>query len=305
MPPPQLLPPLPPQYGTLPRPFEASQTPPGPQVYGQLPPPPPPAPGFCPRCHAPLYPGYPLCANCGYDLRAGWGMPAPLPPKRRPSLPIALAIAGAVLLAVAGAFIVLGQHAGSGSGPTPPPSAIAAASPTPSSARTAGASSSPLATASLSGPAPDTAWITFAPPGDGFSAKFPAKPTLTTQTVRTPSGNAPISLWVYEENSHLDFVAGFGAYPKGSTSGLDLGVVYDGAIAGMESSTGLTVASQRDCTLDGHTGRAFTLSGSQGSVQGQIYLVGDDLFMVYSVYDATIADLSEVNAFIADFQLTV
>jgi hypothetical protein len=74
---------------------------------------PQPAPVACPRCGAPVYPGWTQCANCGLDLAAAWGMRAPA--SRRRIWPIALAIGIVVaLVAVAGIFLVV---KGSASGP--------------------------------------------------------------------------------------------------------------------------------------------------------------------------------------------
>jgi hypothetical protein len=93
--------------------------------------------------------------------------------------------------------------------------------------------------------------------------------------------------------------------------GTNVSSVYDGGVAGMLATTpGLSVDHQSDVNLGGHPGRAFTLTASSGALkgvamQGQMFLIGDDLYMVYVAYDDFITDFGELNAFIADFQLTV
>src|SRR5664280_1807479 len=75
------------------------------------------AAGVCPRCRAPLYPGYTMCGNCGFDsaqpawgaaptyAQAAWGtapafgVAAPTSKPAGSRLPILLALGGVVLLA--------------------------------------------------------------------------------------------------------------------------------------------------------------------------------------------------------------
>jgi hypothetical protein len=294
--------------------------PPQPQVYQQ------PAPQFqaaasvCPRCHAQLYPGYAQCTNCGLDLRTAWGNPAPVaPPASKGSvLPIALGLVGIGILAFAGAFFVTRNNSTPAPNPSRFPSAVAVASPsaatpfeTPAGVPTDAPAATPSSDSQPSVLAPDTSWITLSPSGAAFSAKFPAEPKLTTQTQSTAVGNATESLWTYQENTHLALFVGQVVYPKGSMKGTNTTSVYDGGVAGMLATTaGLSVDHQNDVTLGGHPGRAFTLSASSGALkgvamQGQMYLIGDNLYMVYAAYDDSILDFAELDAFIADFQLTV
>jgi hypothetical protein len=92
-------------------------------------------------------------------------------------------------------------------------------------------------------------------------------------------------------------------YPAGSTTGVAASAIYDSGIAGMDSTNGLTLSTQSDITLTGHVGRAFTLKGATYSLQGELVLVGDNLYMVTGSYAPTV-DLAGVTAFLADFELT-
>lgn len=101
--------------GAQPAPTAAAyqQAQPQSQAFQQPAPPPQSVPTVCPRCQAPLYPGYPICGNCGLDLRAAWGS-GPAAGPAHPMLPIALAIGlVVVLLAAAGAVFVMAQPKGS------------------------------------------------------------------------------------------------------------------------------------------------------------------------------------------------
>ncbi|HEX7613173.1 MAG TPA: hypothetical protein VF371_10410, partial [Candidatus Limnocylindrales bacterium] len=57
-------------------------------------------------------------------------------------------------------------------------------------------------------------------------------------------------------------------------------------------------------TLNGHAGRKFTLTGSAGA-KGEMFVVGDNLYMVYAAYSDTITDLTDVDAFVGAFKLLV
>jgi len=171
--------------------------------------------------------------------------------------------------------------------PTPTPTTTPAATPT---------SSPTLAQA-------DAGWIVLDPPGGGFTAKFPATPKLTTTTTTTKEGPTPTSVWEYLASTDLDYNVAMWQYPAGSTTGMAASAIYDSSIAGMVSTNGLTLSTQRDITLNGHVGRAFTLKGATYSLQGELVLVGDNLYTATGSYAPTV-DLAGVTAFLADFQLT-
>jgi len=198
-----------------------------------------------------------------------------------------------LLLIVLGSAILLSACASAAqtAAPTPTPT------PTPTTTPAATPTSSPtLAPA-------DAGWIVLAPPGGGFTAKFPGTPKLTTTTTTTKEGPTPTSEWEYLASKDLDYNVAMWKYPAGSTTGMAASAIYDSGIAGMDSTNGLTLSTQRDITLNGRVGRAFTLKGATYSLQGELVLVGDNLYMATGSYAATV-DLAGVTAFLADFQLT-
>jgi hypothetical protein len=149
----------------------------------------------------------------------------------------------------------------------------------------------------------DAGWIVLAPPGGGFTSKYPGQPKLTKTTTTTKEGPTPTSVWEYLASTDLDYNVAMWQYPSGSTAGMAASAIYDSTIASMDSTNGLTLSTQGDITLNGHTSRAFTLSGASYALQGELVLVGDNLYMVYASY-APAVDTAGVNAFLADFQLT-
>ena len=185
--------------------------------------------------------------------------------------------------------------------PTVASTAASIATPIPTAASTL----VPTAAATLSPAAApvDAGWIVVAPAGDGFTSKFPGQPKLTTTTTSAQEGPTPTSVWEYLANPNLDYNLALWQYPAGSTTGMAPAAMYDSTITGMASTNGLTLSTQSDVTLNGHAGRATTLGGASYTLQGELFLVGDNLYMVYGSY-APGVDPSGVVAFLADFGLT-
>ena len=182
-------------------------------------------------------------------------------------------------------------------------SAAQTAAPTPTPTPTPTTTPVPTPTPSPAVAPADAGWIVLTPPGDGFTSKFPGQPKLTTTTTTTKEGPTPTSVWEYLASTDLDYNVAMWQYPAGSTTGIAASAIYDGAIIGMDSTNGLTLSTQSDNSLNGHAGRAFTLSGATYKIQGELVLVGDNLYMAYGTYAPTV-DMAGVTAFLADFQLT-
>lgn len=150
----------------------------------------------------------------------------------------------------------------------------------------------------------DGDWIVFGPDASGFTTKFPAAPTLASSTTTTAAGDAPTSIWKYEQGGNLIYYVMLVNYPTGSLTGVDTAQVYDRGVNGMVGGdANLALAAQGDVTLNGHLGRSFLLTSALGSLQGSTYLVGDNLFMAYVAYTSSV-DPAFIQTFLADFQLT-
>ena len=64
------------------------------------------------------------------------------------------------------------------------------------------------------------------------------------------------------------------------------------------------MAGQTDMTLGGHLGRTFLLTSQLGSLKGGVWIVGDDMYMVYVSFTSSV-DPGLIDTFLSDFQLTV
>jgi len=144
--------------------------------------------------------------------------------------------------------------------------------------------------------------VTVAPTGEGFSVLMPVKPTKTTETYSTAVGDAPASMWTAEPSADLAYFAIHAIYPAGSISGVSAASVFSGAISGMETSTGGKVTQQGPTSLSGYPGWTFTIETSSASAQGVLYLVGDDLYLIYAAYAPSRTDFGPIDQFLSSFK---
>jgi hypothetical protein len=150
----------------------------------------------------------------------------------------------------------------------------------------------------------DGDWVVFAPDGAGFSSKFPAAPTLTTQTDKTAVGDALSSIWTYEQAGNLSYAVLAAVYPAGSLASTTSSKLYDGGINGMTGgSAGLAITSQADITLGGRAARTFLLTSATGSIKGEVVVVGDTMYMAYVVFTSSV-DTGLIDTFLVDFKLS-
>lgn len=143
----------------------------------------------------------------------------------------------------------------------------------------------------------DGEWVTFAPAGAAFASKMPAAPSLTNSTTKTAAGNATTSLWTDEQGGNLSYYIQASAYPAGSLSP----AVYDDVISALSASSGLAISTKTDVTVTGHAGKLFLLASALGSIKGEVFIVGDTVYMAYVAFTSSV-DMGAVDAFFIDFK---
>lgn len=153
--------------------------------------------------------------------------------------------------------------------------------------------------------APTAAGNAFSPPDGSFAVLMPGKPTLETSTMHTTLGDAPRSLWTYEVSNDLAYFVGEAKYPKGSLSALSTSSTLDAILNMLVSGAKGTLSAKSDTTLGGHPGRTFTIDASEASLKGALYVVNDDLYMVFGGYTSAITDMTDIDAFLASFTFTI
>ena len=128
-------------------------------------------------------------------------------------------------------------------------------------------------------------WTTFAPAGAGFSVLLPGEPTLSTRTYETASGDAPASFWMVKVSTDLIYTVMLGKYPEGTVSKQAPATALDNGL--------------------GHAGKSFTLAVPGGTIMGEMFSAGDNLYMAYVVSALAAEDAPTFAAFLESFTLTV
>ena len=195
---------------------------PAPQAAAYPQPQPTGVPGFCPRCQAPLYPGYPICGNCGLDLRAAWGYGGPTGGPTRSMLPIALVggLVLALIVAAAAVFAISQARGDSSASPSVVAPVPVGASPqetaapsTPDARTTAeptlASTPSPTAgpTIDSSGAVTEGNWVGVDTTGAIFTVSFTVRgSSLVSLTVGYLTSSDDVYMWI--DNSTIDISGG-------------------------------------------------------------------------------------------------
>lgn len=271
----------------------------------------PPAPpaqqaaGVCPRCRAPLYPGYTRCGNCGFDSAqpawgaaptyapAAWGSAAPAVKPAGSKMPILLALGAIVLLAVAGGLVLAATNKGGSASASPSASAVALASPTstptptstPRATRTAVASSAATAKPTLADntpePSPLSAWTSYAAPDKTWSVKFPSAMAPMKQSLPLNSGLAKGDMTMYAvvDSSGGVYAVAYFDFPAGTipTSASSLLKTME---ATMATGMGGTLVTSNDATLGGSPARDLTIQKGSQTINLRLAFVGDRFYML-------------------------
>jgi hypothetical protein len=265
----------------------------------------PPAPfaqqaaGICPRCRAPLYPGYTMCGNCGFDSAqpawgaaptyapAAWGSAAPAVKPAGSKMPILLALGGIALLVVAGGLVLAPTNTGSSATASPSASAVALASPTstPTATRTAVASNAATAEPTLADatpePSPLSAWTSYAAPDKTWSVKFPSAMAPMKQSLPLNSGLAKGDMTMYAvvDSSGGVYAVAYFDFPAGTipTSASSLLKTME---ATMATGTGGTLVTSNDATLGGRPARDLTIQKGSQTINLRLAFVGDRFYML-------------------------
>jgi hypothetical protein len=201
-------------------------------------------PTNCWRCGAPLYPGYPVCSNCGLDLRVPWMPPVQ---KSRSKLPVFLAIGAVAVLAAAGLFIVLNNNGGWNPGvePTPP-----------------------------------TAWHSFTSPDNSWSVMFPnsATPRTMTQSMDYGFGSMDVKLYA-DTDGGAAYEAAAMEMPSAALTGST-----DSMLSEFEKGLGMIgkVDASRALTFKTYSAREikFTMTSMGLNGQARFWLVNQRLYLL-------------------------
>jgi hypothetical protein len=141
-----------------------------------------------------------------------------------------------------------------------------------------------------------TGWEEFAPEEGGFSVLFPTKP-VEAITEKTN--------WTLHS---FTSVAGRGTYVASYTDYKQIKLEPAAFLIAnrdrFNKSMQATLVSNREITLNGHTGIEFTSVNSAANIRSQLFLVGNRMFQTVTMILKDVDQTTYVNRFFDSFKLS-
>ncbi|HJU93058.1 MAG TPA: hypothetical protein VJ656_09005 [Pyrinomonadaceae bacterium] len=139
-------------------------------------------------------------------------------------------------------------------------------------------------------------WETLAPEGAGFSVSIPAaaiervdkKTSYTVHAFTVTVGRAT-------------YVASYSDYVPGK---LDPKTAVAANRDKFNKSLQATLTSNREITLDGHTGIEFTSETPAHNIKSQVFLIGNRMFQTVTLVYKDVDETRNVNRFFDSFKFT-
>ena len=139
-------------------------------------------------------------------------------------------------------------------------------------------------------------WEEFVPEGGGFSVLFPTKPVeaITTKTNYTLHSFTSVA-------GRGTYVASYADYKQIK---LEPAAFLISNRDRFNKSMQAKLTSNREITLNGHTGLEFTSENSAANIRSQIFLVGNRLYQTVTMILRDVDQTTYVNRFFDSFKLT-
>jgi hypothetical protein len=139
-------------------------------------------------------------------------------------------------------------------------------------------------------------WITLAPEGAGFSVLFPGKANETVDK-KTSFTLHLFNLTV----GRATYIASYSDYLPGK---LDPATALTANRDKFNKSLQATLISNREITIDGHTGIEFTSETPAANVKSQLFLIGNRMYQTVAFVFRDVDETRNVNRFFDSFKLT-
>jgi hypothetical protein len=139
-------------------------------------------------------------------------------------------------------------------------------------------------------------WITLAPEGAGFSIIFPGK------VVETVEKKTAFTLHSFNITvGRATYIASYSDYLPGK---LDPATALTANRDKFNKSLQATLISNREITVDGHTGIEFTSETPAANVKSQLFLIGNRMYQTVTFVFRDVDETRNVNRFFDSFKLT-
>lgn len=148
--------------------------------------------------------------------------------------------------------------------------------------------------------APNTGWKVYHYTDDGFSAEFPAQPTMQKQNVPTTAGTFELHSYVAEEGAAALYV-GVCDYGDAAKSA-DPQAILEGAQNGAINNVSAHVLSSGKITLGVYPGLTFEAENTTLHFSAHIYIVGTTLYQIL-IASPLGQPYTDTAKFLSSFQL--
>jgi len=139
-------------------------------------------------------------------------------------------------------------------------------------------------------------WVTLAPEGAGFSVLFPGK------AVETVDKKTSFTLHSFHITAgRATYIASYSDYLPGK---LDPASALIANRDKFNKSLQATLSSNREITIDGHTGIEFTSETPAANVKSQLFLIGNRMYQTVAFVFRDVDETRNVNRFFDSFKLT-
>ena len=139
-------------------------------------------------------------------------------------------------------------------------------------------------------------WVTLAPEGAGFSALFPGK------AVETIDKKTSFTLHSFNITvGRATYIASYSDYLPGK---LDPATALIMNRDKFNKSLQATLISNREITIDGHTGIEFTSETPAANVKSQLFLIGNRMYQTVAFVFRDVDETRNVNRFFDSFKFT-
>jgi hypothetical protein len=148
----------------------------------------------------------------------------------------------------------------------------------------------------------EVTWTPITASDASFKIEMPGAAKLTSTSLDTPVGPAPVQMWVVQDDDHA-FMAGYVEYPAAVRAKIEdremLDTARDGAIA--RSRGKLLVDEPKQ--LNGVSGRRIEIDaeGGQVRVRGDLFVQGRRLYQVFATTKPQDIGSAEVARFLDSF----
>jgi hypothetical protein len=145
-------------------------------------------------------------------------------------------------------------------------------------------------------------WTPITASDGSFKIEMPGAAKLTSTSLSTPVGAAPVQMWVVQDDEHA-YMAGYVEYPEQLRSKVTerefLDTARDGAI---DRSRGKLLIDEPK-EVAGITGRRIEIDAENGAVRvrGDLFVSGRRLYQVFATVKPTEIGSAEVARFLDSF----